>query len=336
MSTEIQSQQREQTLSQYIAAALHAPTTRSQVATGFAPWLDIDQFAGQCAIVASDPAMHGCDRNSLLKALLKCGQYGLIPGPARHVSLIPDKTGQVQVRPEFRGWQFVWAVAGWEVNAHLVHRSDVLKIDEIGPDEFSVARHTYDPLADRPFSDKTLLGGYVKGIHQQTGEIRYRFVPLAKILANRSKAQTLTVWNAHFAEMAQKTLIHVAASRGWFPTPAHVAMALSGMADADHEAAGVILSRAPAMSRAARATAAITASGTSLAGQAARIATQTTSDQPAAETPATGPEKAHASEVQEAKAVCPECGIAIDGYPAEMQAEIVAVGNCPDCPRGAA
>lgn len=329
MSNDIQPAQREQTLSQYIAAALHAPTTRSQVASGFAPWLDVDQFAGQCAIVASDAAMQGADRASLLKALLKLGQYGLIPGPARHASLIVDRGGQVQVRPEFRGWQYVWAVAGWEVSAHLVVKGDDLVVESIGPDEFWVTKHSYDPLAERPITDKTLRGGYVRGVHKATGETRYRFVTLAKILANKAKAQTQTIWSAHFAEMAQKTLIHVAASRGWFPTPAHVAMALNSMADADHEAAGVALDKG----RPTR--------GERVAGNIVTLRTPASLPKPdAQETPETAPEAAEVPQAVNDPSEpaggaygadlthCPRCGVVVE---AELAQAVLAKGNCPAC-----
>ena len=312
MATDTQQQTpRDQTIAQYVAAALHAPTTRAQVASGFAPWLDFDAFAGQCAIVASDPAMQGADKVSLLKALLKLGQYGLIPGPARHASLIVDRGGQVQVRPEFRGWQYVWAVAGWEVTAHLVCVGDDLQIDTIGPDEFWVVRHSYDPLAERPITDKTLRGGYVRGVNAQTGETRFRFVTLAKILSNRSKAQTQAVWGAHFAEMASKTLVHVAASRSWFPTPAHVALALHGMADEDHEAAGVQLGKPQVQPKGERVATRIAAMAqpARLPPQTERNDPQTTTDASAAETPASAPADGLAVDSCDADGVVVEGGL---------------------------
>ena len=319
MATDIQQQApREQTITQYVTAALNSPAVRDQIAVGFAPWLDLDQFLGQCAIAASDPAlMSGApdytrpDPQSLLRALLKLGQYGLIPGPARHASLIVDKRGGVQVRPEFRGWQYVWAVAGWEVSAHLVHKEDTLEVESIGPDEFWVTKHSYDPLADRPISDKTLRGGYVRGVNAQTGETRFRFVTLAKILSNRSKAQTQAVWGAHFAEMAQKTLVHVAASRSWFPTPAHVALALHGMADEDHEAAGVALGKPQVQPKGERVATRIAAMAapTRLPPQDARNDAQTPSDGPAAETPASAPADGLAVDSCDADGVVVEGGL---------------------------
>lgn len=314
MATDIQpqaQQQREQTIASFVSSALHAPLTRSQIAAGFAPWLDFDAFAGQCAIVAGDPSMASADKTSLLKALLKCGQYGLIPGPARHASLILDRGGQVQVRPEFRGWQYVWSVAGWEVTAHLVHKDDDLQIESIGPDEFWVTKHSYDPLADRPITDKTLRGGYVRGVNTQTGETRYRFVPLAKILSNKAKAQTQAVWNAHFAEMAQKTLVHVAASRSWFPTPAHVAMALHSMADADHESAGVQLGKTQAQPKGERVASRIATMSQPmrLAAQDERNDAQTTDDAPANETPASAPADSLGGDSHDADGVVVEGGV---------------------------
>lgn len=230
-------------LALYVADTFANPLVSQQVSAGFAPWMDRANFAGQCAIVAGDSSMRNADPESMVKALLKCGQMGLVPGPARHVSLILDSKGQIQVRPEFRGWQYVWEQAGWEVTAHIVHNNDTLEIEAVGPDEFTVLRHEYDPFGDRTITDKTIKGGYVKGKNRQTGEVKFGFVPLAKILSSRSKAQTQNIWNAHFAEMVQKTLVHVAASRGWFPTPAAIAAAMQQMSDADHEAAGVVLDR---------------------------------------------------------------------------------------------
>lgn len=230
-------------LALYVADTFANELVSQQVSAGFAPWMDRTNFAGQCAIVAGDSTMRNADPESMVKALLKCGQMGLIPGPARHVSLILDGKGMIQVRPEFRGWQYVWEQAGWEVTAHIVHNNDTLEIEAIGPDEFTVKRHEYDPFGDRTVTDKTIKGGYVKGRNRQTGEVKFGFVPLAKILSSRSKAQTQNIWNAHFAEMVQKTLVHVAASRGWFPTPAAIAAAMQVISDADHEAAGVVLDR---------------------------------------------------------------------------------------------
>ena len=300
MSDQPKPQAEPRSLAQYVGQALANPATREQIATGFAPWLDRDEFAGQCAIVAADPAMSGADWGSLLRALFKVGQWGLMPGPARHVSLIVDAKGTVQVRPEFRGWQYVWQIAGWEVTAHLVHFDDDLQIDNIGADEFTVAKHSYDPFGARPLTDKTIRGGYVKGVSRVTGEVRYRFVTVAKILANRAKAQTQAVWNAHFAEMAQKTLLHVAMSRSWFPTPASVAASLQGLGDADHEAAGVVPqhgSQVPT-TRASRIAAQIAAAApqTTLA---APQATQTANDAPATETPATGATSTVADDVDD-------------------------------------
>jgi len=289
-------------LAQFVGQALANPATREQIATGFAPWLDRDQFAGQCAIVAADPAMAGADWGSLLRALFKVGQWGLLPGPARHVSLIVAKDGSVQVRPEFRGWQYVWQIAGWEVTAHLVHFGDDFAIDNIGADEFTVAKHSYDPFGDRVLTDKTTRGGYVKGVSRVTGEVRYRFVPIAKILSNRAKAQTQAVWGAHFAEMAQKTLVHVAMSRGWFPTPAAIASGLAEMADADHEAAGVVLQRSgsatPVATRASQIAARIAASAAPAPASAPQTP-QTTNDAPAAETRVVGQPDAPSDEADD-------------------------------------
>lgn len=229
-----------------IARELVHPDVVANFLTAMPPWLNMDQFRGQAAIMAANPPLDKDKRppliGAMVTALLNCAQMGLMPGPSKHVAFV-NRKGVLLAQPQWQGVQFLFGLAGWNVTAHIVHTSDVFEVEAIGPDEFTVVSHSYDPFAERTFAfpDKGLRGVYVKGVSKETGDIRFRFVNLERIKRAIGATQTstdATPWRTDFRLMVEKTAYHQAISRRWFPMPSEVLAALELAQAADYTAIG--------------------------------------------------------------------------------------------------
>lgn len=271
-----------------IAEELSHPVVASNLENALPPWLNVAQFKAQAAIMAANPPK---DKNgnppdvvSMTTALLNAAQMGLMPGPSRHVAFV-NRKGVLQAQPQWQGLQFLFELGGWKVTAHLVHATDTFEIEAIGPDEFAVTKHTYDPFAERAFAfpGAGLRGAYAKGVNTATGEIRFRFVNAERIgraIGATYTSKDDTPWRTDFALMVAKTVFQQAAARRWFDMPAEVVARLSLTVDRDHEA----LEQFPQPT--------ITAKVSRIAGNIAAVAAR---QLPAPETPRQAPQAAAAA-----------------------------------------
>lgn len=196
------------------------------------PWLDRGRFVAQAAADAADPALSGVPLPELVRGYLRIARMGLEPGECKHVARVP-RGNTLDVQVQWQGLHYLFRLGGWEVSAHIVCWGDDIQLEPVGPDEWSVARHIYDPFArvvrlpDDKQTPGTLRGAYVCGRHLQTGEVRYRMVPVERIERARRAAKTQTIWQSDYAAMVAKTAMHQAASRRWFPLASDVQSAMT-------------------------------------------------------------------------------------------------------------
>jgi recombinational DNA repair protein RecT len=219
-------------------------SVRAQMAEAFAsaemqaalavcpPWLDRTRFAAQACADAADPTLASVPLAELVRGYLRIARMGLEPGETKHVARVP-RGNTLDVQVQWQGLHFLFRQGGWEVSAHLVVWGDDIELREVGPDEFEVVRHTYDPFGrtvappDGKQTPGTIRGAYVKGINQHTGEVRFRMVPAERLERARKAAKTQSIWTSDYAQMAAKTAMHQAAARRWFPLASDVQSALT-------------------------------------------------------------------------------------------------------------
>lgn len=203
------------------------PSIRQQVQEVFAsvemqaamallpPWLDRPSFAAQAAADAADPALSNVPLTELVRGYLTIGRMGMMPGPCKHVARYP-RAGALTVQVQWQGLKYVFAQGGWDVTAHVVCTDDTFDYEDIGPDEFTVTKHRYDPLA-RVVKKENLRGAYGICKSHTTGEIRYLFVEKERIERGFNKAETKNVWNSDYKQMVMKTVYHQIANRNLLP-----------------------------------------------------------------------------------------------------------------------
>jgi len=228
-----------------IVRELAQPTVAQSLHGALPPWLNVAQFTAQAAIMAANPPKDR-DKNppsilAMTSALLNAAQMGLMPGPSRHVAFV-NRKGVLLAQPQWQGLQFLFGLGGWVVSSHVVHESDVFEYEAIGPDEFAVTKHSYDPFTERKFAfpGTGLRGVYVKGVNQTTGEVRYRMINRERInraIGATSTSSSDTPWHTDFALMCVKTGFQQAAARRWFDMPAEVMARLALAVERDYEAA---------------------------------------------------------------------------------------------------
>lgn len=252
MSTEMQTAQRK-SVRQQVADAFGSVEMQSALAV-VPPWIDRETFAAQAAADAADPALSGVPLPELVRGYLTMARMGVMPGPCRHVARVP-RGNTLDVQMQWQGLQYLFAQGGWQVSAHLVCEGDDYQLESVGPDEFAVTRHTYDPFSrvvklpsGKAQRDKgEVIGAYAKGVHVATGQVLYRMVPLERLERARRAAKTQTIWNSDPAAMLAKTVYHQAASRRWFPLAADVQAALTMAEELDLPPASAHTAQLPAV-----------------------------------------------------------------------------------------
>jgi hypothetical protein len=259
MSNEIQTaphaqMQRPKSVRQQVADAFASVEMQSALAV-VPPWIDRETFAAQAAADAADPALSGVPLPELVRGYLTIARMGVMPGPCRHVARVP-RGNTLDVQMQWQGLDYLFRQGGWQVSAHLVVEGDEFEIAAIGPDEFTVVRHSYaDPFARvvLPPSGKPqrqpgeIRGGYACGTNLRTGETIYRFVSLERLERARKAAKTQNIWTQDYAQMASKTVYHQAASRRWFPLAADVQAALTLAEELDLPPASAHTAQLPAV-----------------------------------------------------------------------------------------
>ena len=233
---EIQQQQVKQpvrSIRQQVADAFGSAEMQSALAV-VPPWIDRETFAAQAAADAADPALSRVPLSELVRGYLTIARMGVMPGPSKHVARVP-RSDTLDVQIQWQGLAYLFRQGGWEVTAHLVCEGDSIELRSVGPDEFEVVSHTYDPFSRAvklPAGKATreageVIGAYAKGVSLHSGEVRYRMVPLERLERARRAAKTQAIWNSDPAAMLAKTVFHQAASRRWFPLAADVQAALT-------------------------------------------------------------------------------------------------------------
>jgi len=231
--SEIQKQEPRKSVRQQVADAFASVEMQSALAV-VPPWIDRETFAAQAAADAADPVLSRIPLSELVRGYLTIARMGVMPGPCKHVARVP-RGDTLDVQIQWQGLAYLFRQGGWEVTAHLYCEGDAIDLRSIGPDEFEVVSHTYDPFgrvvklpSGKPQREKgEVAGAYAKGINLHTGEVRYRMVPLERLERARRAAKTQAIWNSDPAEMLRKTVYHQAASKRWFPLAADVQAALT-------------------------------------------------------------------------------------------------------------
>ena len=234
-----------------LGTALASPKMRDMVLGGLASWVDERQFTSACLEAFGTPDYAKFDTAAKVRAVMRFAVLGLYPGPQNHAYVIP-RGRSLDVMPGFRGFVYLarQLPGVQDITAHLVHSTDEFKVQTIGPDEYQVITHEYDPLppsGGRMFRhpsevkgdiQKTgLRGAYVK-LTMKGGAVRFHFITLDSLMRNMDCAQTQRVYQQWFAQMMLKTAIRDAHSRGFLHGSDEVEAKLSLLAREDDEALG--------------------------------------------------------------------------------------------------
>ena len=93
---------------------LEDKNTTALIADALAGYLDPHVFKAQLALMAADTSLQDCNLDSILSAGLTCARMGLVPGPSRHVAMIPrsKRVGDnwikvVDPMPQWQGFKFL-------------------------------------------------------------------------------------------------------------------------------------------------------------------------------------------------------------------------------------
>jgi recombinational DNA repair protein RecT len=159
----------------------------------------------------TNDAIYQCDPASVAQAVAMSALTGLMPGGVKpEVYLIPRK-GRLEWQISVRGLQALATRYGWEsIVAKPVHAEDEYRVFQ-GSEE----RIEHVPCGKWPTGMTDIRGMYVRG-KSRTGSVVCVDVPIGVIEARRKAAQNDSVWRSWPIEMAQKTAIAWAISRGYF------------------------------------------------------------------------------------------------------------------------
>ena len=211
-----------------LGLALASVKMREMVLGGLASWVDEKAFTSACLEAFGKPEFAKFDTAAKVRAVMRFAVLGLYPGPQDHAYVIP-RGRNLDVMPGFRGFVYLarQLPGVQDITAHLVHTTDEFQVKPVGPDEYRVITHEYDPLppaGGRWFRhpsevkgelEKTgLRGAYVK-LTMKDGAVRFHFVPLDTLMQNMNCAQTQRVYQQWFAQMMLKTAVRDAHARGF-------------------------------------------------------------------------------------------------------------------------
>ena len=214
---------------------LEDKNTTALIADALAGYLDPHVFKAQLALMAADTSLQDCNLDSILSAGLTCARMGLVPGPSRHVAMIPrsKRVGDnwikvVDPMPQWQGFKFLMEKQDGikRVTPVLVHVKDQFEFVD------GALHHRFDPLDDeREFlhpSDNggklSLRGAYLK-IEHTDGEVRYHFMTAKAIerrrmcsdnpdeITRKDGSKFKGVWRNWYAEQCLKTVLRDAFAR---------------------------------------------------------------------------------------------------------------------------
>lgn len=168
-------------------------------------------FTAAVRAAKNPDALMSCSRESVATAVAMSALTNLMPGgPAPAIWLVP-KGKELQWWLSHRGVTTLCLRAGYQVLAVAVHVADSVRI-EFG----EVVEHT--PCDESAATLKDLAGVYLTVRRLESGIVLCRpWVSIRDIEKRQAKALTRDIWNAWPVEMAQKTAIKWAISRGLLP-----------------------------------------------------------------------------------------------------------------------
>jgi recombinational DNA repair protein RecT len=185
---------------------------------------------------AANPQVYQCSPASVAHCVAMSALADLLPGGVKpDVYLIPRK-GQLEWQISARGLAKLAERAGWRsIVAHPVHRDDPYEV-ELGTDERIRWTPTKHPESLAECKAFMVVGQY----HRDGAAFRVvTSVPIEVIEKRRKLAQSQNVWSQWPIEMAQKTAVSYAISRGYFgsleSTPAMRAVRYSETQQAEYD-----------------------------------------------------------------------------------------------------
>lgn len=159
----------------------------------------------------ANPRIYECDRQSIAQAVAMSALTGLQPGGVKPDVYLVPRGRQLQWQVSARGLQKLAARAGWiRMVATCVHAEDDYRV-VLGSDD----RIDHVPCGKYPASLEEVKAVYVVGQHRDGYKVCVD-VPMGAILARKKKSQSGNVWAEWPLEMAQKTAVTYAISRGHF------------------------------------------------------------------------------------------------------------------------
>lgn len=225
----------------------------SQLANAFLTQLvgpeRVEQASGRLALAirqaaASNPKLYDCSLQSVAECVAKSALTGLMPGGVKPTVYLIPRGNRLEWQVSARGLQALAERQGWRsLTARPVHADDHYEVI-LGSDE----RIVHKPCGKWAETFGALQGMYVKGTHE-SGMVVCVDVPIGVIRARKAVSQSGSVWSKWPVEMAQKTAVAWAISRGYFGSleqSTEMSVALSAPADEYREPAPVRQVQRPA------------------------------------------------------------------------------------------
>jgi recombination protein RecT len=184
--------------SQKLAVSVRHPNFLEQVAAALPEHVPVARFTRAAVTLAlTNETIAGCDERSILTALIRCAQDGLMPD-GREAAIVPYK-GKATYQPMIGGIRRTLADHGWSLRTVVVYANDEFEYDE-GLDPHLHHRRP------RPGVDRgEMVAAYAVARHQRfPTEVAVMYED--EIGKARAKAQTQAVWNEWPERMWEKTV----------------------------------------------------------------------------------------------------------------------------------
>lgn len=163
-------------------------------------------MAGFLYTVNKNPAILSCTQPSIMIALSQCSQFGLVPGAKQECALIPygkDLTFQPMVAGVIKKAYDSGFVT--HIDCEVIYKHDHF--------EYEQGTETKLVFKKNLFSERgEILGGYCV-LTLKDGQKIIEVMPFLDIKKIENSAKNKSIWNAHWSEMARKTLIKRALKR---------------------------------------------------------------------------------------------------------------------------